>query len=109
MTNKIRISLDGAILTGSLNDSKAARDFAAMLPLTLTLQDYNGTEKISDLPRRLSREGAPDGLEPSAGDVVFYPPGAIWRCSIAVFGIRPAWCCSAASTAAWRCAAGLDP
>lgn len=74
MRNKIRISFDGAVLTGSLNNSKAARDFAAILPLTLTLQDYNGTEKISDLPRRLSREGAPDGFEPIAGDIAFYGP-----------------------------------
>jgi hypothetical protein len=74
MTTKIRISLDGAVVTGSLNDSKAAQDFAAMLPLTLTLEDYNGSEKISDLPRKLSREGAPAGFEPSAGDIAFYAP-----------------------------------
>lgn len=74
MTIRIQISLDGAVVAGTLNDSKAAQDFAAMLPLKLTLQDYNGTEKISDLPRRLSREGAPDGVEPSAGDIAFYAP-----------------------------------
>ena len=74
MVTKIRIYLDGTVLTGTLNDSKAARDFAAMLPLTLTLQDYNGTEKISDLPRKLSREGAPAGFEPAAGDIAFYAP-----------------------------------
>jgi hypothetical protein len=74
MTTKIRISVDGAVLTGSLNDSKAAQDFAAMLPLTLTLEDYNGTEKISDLSRKLSLEGAPAGFEPSAGDIAFYAP-----------------------------------
>jgi hypothetical protein len=74
MTTKIRISADGTVLTGSLNDSKAAQDFAAMLPLTLTLENYNGTEKISDLSRKLSLEGAPAGFEPSAGDIAFYAP-----------------------------------
>lgn len=45
-----------------------------MLPLTLRLEDYNGTEKISDLARKLTREGAPAGFDPSAGDIAFYAP-----------------------------------
>ena len=45
-----------------------------MLPLTLRLEDYNGTEKISALPRKLTRGGAPAGFDPSAGDVTFYAP-----------------------------------
>jgi hypothetical protein len=52
---KICLQLDGKNLPATLNDSPAARDFAALLPLTLTLKDYAATEKISDLPRRLSR------------------------------------------------------
>lgn len=74
MITSIRISIGDIVLTGTLNDSKAAQDFANLLPLTLTLQDYNGTEKISDLPRKLSREGAPAGYQPSAGDIAFYAP-----------------------------------
>ena len=31
----------------NLNDSAAAQDFAARLPLTLTLKDYAGIEKIA--------------------------------------------------------------
>lgn len=41
------------------------------LPLTLTLKDYAGTEKISDLPKRLSTEGAPSGSDPSVGDITY--------------------------------------
>lgn len=74
MPTKIQISVDGTVLTAVLNDSKAAQEFAAMLPLTLRLEDYSGTEKISDLPRELTREGAPAGFDPSAGDVTFYVP-----------------------------------
>ena len=77
MITSIRISIGDIVLTGTLNDSKAAQDFADLLPLTLTLQDYNGTEKISDLPRKLSREGAPAGYQPSAGNIAFYAPWAI--------------------------------
>ena len=61
-------------MAGTLEDSPAARDFASLLPLELTLSDYAATEKISDLPRRLSTEGAPPGVEPKAGDIAYYSP-----------------------------------
>lgn len=52
-----------------------------MLPLTLTVRDYNGTEKIGDPPRRIATEGMPDSIEPLAGDLTFYVP---WG-NIAIF------------------------
>jgi hypothetical protein len=42
--------------------------------LTLTLEDYNSTGKISNLPRRLSVEGAPAGFDPSPSDLTYYVP-----------------------------------
>ena len=45
-----------------------------MLPLTLTLEDYSKTEKISDLPKKLTKEGAPAGAGPSVGDIAYYAP-----------------------------------
>jgi hypothetical protein len=71
---KIRLDVDGTSLTATLDDSEAARDFASLLPLTLTLADYASTEKISDLPRKLSTTGAPAGTAASAGDVAYYAP-----------------------------------
>jgi hypothetical protein len=71
---KINIDVEGATITATLDDSLAARDFASLLPLTLTLEDYNSTEKISDLPRRLSIEGAPAGIDPSPGHITYYAP-----------------------------------
>ena len=53
----------------------------------MTLTDYAGTEKISDLPRRLSTEGAPDGLEPAVGDVTYYAP---WG-NLAIFHRDPGY------------------
>jgi hypothetical protein len=73
-TMKIRIDIDGRIVTATLDDSPTARDFVALLPLELTLEDYNATEKISDLPRRLSTEGAPRGVDPSVADITYYAP-----------------------------------
>lgn len=50
------------------------RDFVSLLPVTLTLEDYNRTEKISDLPKRLSTKDAPAGVDPSRGDIAYYAP-----------------------------------
>ena len=71
---KIRITIGEKVVTATLNDSQAARDFVSLLPLTLTLEDYAGTEKISDLPKRLSTKGAPSGSDPSVGDIAYYAP-----------------------------------
>ena len=71
---KISIEIDGRVITGTLDDSAAASDFASLLPLMLSMKDYASTEKISDLPRRLSPQGAPAGLDPSVGDITYYAP-----------------------------------
>ncbi|OKP94399.1 cyclophilin-like fold protein [Paenibacillus sp. P46E] len=64
-----------------LNDSPAAADFLTMLPMTLTLKDYAGTEMISDLPALLSTTGSPTGTAASVGDITYYAP---WG-SLAIF------------------------
>lgn len=71
---KIKITLEDTEVTATLTDSQTTRDFVSLLPLTLTLEDYAGTEKISDLPKRLSTEGAPSGSDPAVGDVTYYAP-----------------------------------
>ena len=71
---KIRMDVEGRSIMATLDDNDTARDLASLLPLTLTLRDYAATEKISDLPRRLSTKGAPAGTEPWAGDVAYYAP-----------------------------------
>jgi hypothetical protein len=71
---KIRIQLEGRSLTATLEKSEAARDFLSLLPLTLMLTDYNSTEKVADLPRKLSTPGAPAGVDPDVGDIAYYAP-----------------------------------
>jgi hypothetical protein len=61
-------------MTATLVDTATSRDFVSLLPITLNLDDYAATEKISDLPRRLSTEGAPPGSDPAAGDIAYYAP-----------------------------------
>lgn len=73
----IRIRLanaDGESVVASLEGGEAARAFRALLPLTLTLTDYNATEKIADLPSRLPTTGEPAGYAPEPGDVAYYAP-----------------------------------
>lgn len=55
---KIRITVGGTAVTATLADNATARDFASLLPLTLTLEDYASTEKIGYPPRKLTDEGA---------------------------------------------------
>lgn len=71
---EVRLRVNDAVLMATLVDSETTRDFISLLPLTLTLQDYAGTEKISDLPQRLSTEGAPADSVPSLGDITYYAP-----------------------------------
>lgn len=71
---KIRLTVDGTHVAATLADTAAARDFASLLPLTLTLEDYASTEKIAYLPRRLSTKGAPPGADALAGDIAYYAP-----------------------------------
>lgn len=70
----IRLTIDGQVLSATLEDSAAARDFAALLPMTLDLEDYAATEKIAQLPRQLSTTGAPAGMTPAIGDITYYAP-----------------------------------
>ena len=71
---KVRIVADNRSWVATLEDSAASRDFLALLPLDVSLSDYHRTEKIADLPKRLSTTGAPEGIEPKAGDFAYYAP-----------------------------------
>ncbi len=71
---KISLKIGDTRLTATLIDSQTTRDFVSLLPLTLTWEDYAATEKISNLPRKLSTKGAPSGSDPSVGDIAYYAP-----------------------------------
>jgi len=73
-TMKIRLTVDNRSMTATLRDNPTTRDFVNLLPITLTLEDYASTEKIAYLPRKLSEESAPAGIDPSVGDITYYAP-----------------------------------
>ena len=71
---QIRLTIDGQSTTATLMDTPTTRDFVALLPMTLTLEDYASTEKIAYLPKKLSTQGAPPGVDPDVGDIAYYAP-----------------------------------
>lgn len=71
---KIKITVNGKTAKAILYDNPTGRDFAALLPLTLEMEDFNKTEKIVELSQKLSIEGAPAGFDPNIGDISYYEP-----------------------------------
>lgn len=71
---RIRLTFNGKAVEATLLDNATAQDLLSLLPVTLTLEDYNSTEKIGHPPRKLSTAGAPAGLDPSVGDIAYYAP-----------------------------------
>ena len=70
----LQLTIAGQVLAATLDGNAATRDFLALLPLTLDLEDYASTEKIAPLPKKLSTAGTPAGTTPSAGDITYYAP-----------------------------------
>ena len=71
---RIKLTVNGNEIFVNLDDNQAAREFLEMLPLTLTFEDFNSTEKIATLPNELSTEGLPSGYTPEVGDFSYYAP-----------------------------------
>jgi hypothetical protein len=63
-----------------LADNETAKDFASLLPLTLTMSDLFGREKTAQLPRAISTAG-PRSSTYQVGDVILWSP----RPSVAIF------------------------
>ncbi|WP_435971860.1 cyclophilin-like fold protein [Streptomyces sp. Qhu_M48] len=70
----VRVTLDGRPVDATLNTSPAARDLATLLPLTVDLKDFHGTERIGEPPRKLTTDGAPEPAAPGVGDIAYYAP-----------------------------------
>lgn len=71
---KITLTINGKAIAASLEQSAAAADFAATLPVTVTLKDFVNTEKIYYPPRKLDIKGSPAGIDPAIGDINYYAP-----------------------------------
>jgi hypothetical protein len=71
---RIRIRMGNQTATATLNDSEAARDLVAMLPLSIRMRDQLRREKTGPLPGPLSErtKGSPTY---ESGDLGYWRPG----------------------------------
>ncbi|MDO4930400.1 MAG: cyclophilin-like fold protein [Bacteroidales bacterium] len=81
ITTKINLIVGGQRYTATLENNGAARDLLSRLPLEVTLEDFNRTEKIFYPEPALSLADTPRGCAPKAGDITIYRP---WG-NIAIF------------------------
>jgi hypothetical protein len=91
--DRILISSDWGNVSAELEDNAAARALAAMLPLTIEMDDYLRQEKTGDLPSALP--ATPRQREFSAGTlglwstgdfVIYYRDGRVPPPGIAILG-----------------------
>lgn len=69
---RIRLAVGEASATARLYDNDTARDFASLLPVTITVHDLGGREKAGALPRALT--GGRGQSEYRAGQLGYWPP-----------------------------------
>ena len=71
---RIRIRMGDQTVTATLNDSEAARDLVAMLPVSIQMRDHLRREKTGRIPKPLSErtQGIPTYEK---GDLGYWRPG----------------------------------
>ena len=78
---RIKLTFGSNEIYAVITNSKAGNDFLSLLPLNIKAEDYNSTEKIFYLSKKLNTQNEPDGINPKAGDITYYAP---WG-NIAIF------------------------
>lgn len=71
---KVRLSWENNEAVIVLEDNATTQDFLSKLPMTVTLEDYNNTEKISYLDEALVKDETAAGCDPVPGTVALYAP-----------------------------------
>jgi hypothetical protein len=71
---RVRIIIGDTSIEATLADSNAARDFASLLPLTLSMNDLFRREKFATLPRAISESGK-RSRDYAVGTIGYWPHG----------------------------------
>lgn len=71
---KAKLTINGQEFDVTLYDTPAADALYNMLPLTLTFEDFNNTEKIAYMDNELPTDGEPNEFDPDIGDLCLYAP-----------------------------------
>jgi len=72
---RIKLIIGDDVATATLQATAAARDFAAMLPVTIDMHDLFGREKPGRLPRELDIDAATREFDYEVGEIAYWPPG----------------------------------
>lgn len=70
-SNTMKITIGSAIFTATLATSATATAFKALLPLTLSMSDFNNNEKVASLPKSLTTAFTNPGTIVE-GDIMLY-------------------------------------
>jgi hypothetical protein len=70
----VTLSIEGEEWSAILKESDVTREFIRLLPLYITLKDYEDSQKISGLPESLRVGSSPAGSDASAGEIAYYAP-----------------------------------
>lgn len=68
---KLKITINNTAFTATLQDNTTAKAFKELLPLTLTMTDFNSNEKYADLPNSLPTNATNPGTIQN-GDLMLY-------------------------------------
>ncbi len=78
---RVVLRVGNDLATATLDSAPAAREFAAMLPLSLTLHDPMGQAKSGRLPYRIAASGASRVIDPELAGIYYWRPSG----DIAIF------------------------
>lgn len=69
----IQITIDGAKVSGQLNNTAAARDLWGRLPITVTVYPHQSREVYSNIPLNTDGDKIADSY--NVGDIAYWTPG----------------------------------
>lgn len=70
-SNTMEITIGIAVFTATLATNASVTAFKTMLPLTLSMSDFNSNEKVASLPHRLTTTAITPGTI-QTGDIMLY-------------------------------------
>lgn len=71
---ELNLIVGESTFTATLYDNECVKDFISLLPITLTLVDYNRKVRSSRLPKRLNINEIENGINILAGNISYYTP-----------------------------------
>jgi len=71
---RVQLKIGDEIVTAGLDDTPPAREFAAMLPTTISMHELLSQEKAGELPRGITVDGAQRESTYAVGMIGYWAP-----------------------------------